>query len=146
MNQMARQTTFYVDAAALAIVAARDGETAAVGRRNGRRSLVFRELLRRYDVVCRRGLPALATADWTTLLPVGESWVGKTDINSDLRMASLFTAAAANDRLLKRLSELADAERVALIDLIERYWVAKTRGVALPEVPGQPGRGKAARR
>jgi len=146
MDQMARQTTFYVDAAALAIVAARDGETASTGRRNGKRSLVFRELLRRYDIVCRRDVPELGAADWATLLPVGESWVGKTDINSDLRMASLFTAAAANERLLKRLGELAAGERVALIDLIERYWVAKTRGATLPEVPGQSERRKAARR
>ena len=143
---MARQTTFYVEAAALAIVAARDGETAASSRPAGRRSLVFRELLRRYDVVCRKDVPQLADADWTTLLPVGASWSGQTGVNSELRMASLFTAAAANERLLKRLGELAAGERVAPIDFIERYWATKARGGALPEVPGQRGRGRAARR
>ena len=45
---MGRKTSIYVDAAGDSILAARDGAVSEI-KRHGRRSLIFRELLRRYQ-------------------------------------------------------------------------------------------------
>ena len=45
---MARKTSLYLDPAGDSILAAR-GAAAAVIKRHGRRSLILRELIRRYD-------------------------------------------------------------------------------------------------
>jgi hypothetical protein len=139
MQVMTRQTTVYVDNGAIEIVADRDGETTSTpaARRHGRRSLIFRELVRRYAEICRQDVPQLTEAEWTALLQAGANWTKDTDVSGDLRTGSLFRAAGSNDRLLKKLLALSAGERFAVIDFVERYWAAKSRGDVLPELPGQ---------
>jgi hypothetical protein len=134
MSLMARKTSIYVDDLADKILAARDGEKTAT-RRHGRRSQIFREMIRRYDEMCRNDVPELSEAEWDLLLQAGSNWA-TTDINGAVRMGALF-GAATDSALLKRLLALSSGQRFALIDYIERYWAAKARGEAIPEIPGQ---------
>jgi hypothetical protein len=132
---MSRKTSVYVDRAGEAIVTARDfeRETAAI-KRHGRRSLLFREMLRRYDEICRTDLPDLTEIEWNALVEAGESW-RLDDIDSGVRFGRLITAAGRNERLLKKLFDLGQAHRIAIVDYIERYWAAKARHEAAPPLP-----------
>ena len=136
MSLMARKTSLYAGETEGAILAARDSERTSKSRRHGRRSLIFRELIRRYDQICKGDVPDLTESEWGTLLPAGEAW-GQEDIDSDVRIGRLLAVARKNERLQKKLLSLRIGESVALIDLIERYWAASARGDALPELPFQ---------
>lgn len=135
MCLMSRKSSIYVDEALDSVLAARDGERASKARRHGRRSLIFREMVRRYDAICRADVPELDDGEWMTLLQAGASWADG-DVDGDARMGRLFTAAGPGGRLLKKLGGLTAGERFAVIDTIERYWAAKARGEQ-PEAPGQ---------
>jgi hypothetical protein len=124
---MARKTSIYVDAAGDSILAARDSGTAPLVKRHGRRSLIFRELLRRYDEICRNNIPDLSESEWALLLKAGEPWTVREDIDSGVRVGRLLTAAHKNERLMRRLLDLGHAHRISLVDFIERYWAAKAR-------------------
>ncbi len=132
-----RKTSIYVDSAGDAILAARDGAVSGV-KRYGRRSLLFRELIRRYDQICRDA-PDLAEAEWGVLVAAGKSWDGQTAINSGARWAQLLGAVNGNDRLARRLRELGLAHQIAVVDYIERYWAAKARRDTLPPLPARDG-------
>jgi hypothetical protein len=127
-----RKTSIYVDAAGDSILAARDGAVSGV-KRYGRRSLLFRELLRRYDEICRDP-PDLSDAEWSLLVAAGETWDGKTDINAGVRWAQLLGAVDAP--LAQKLRGLRLAHQIAVIDYVERCWAAKARRDTLPPVPG----------
>ena len=135
MNWMARKTSIYVDAAGDAILAARDSGLAPLVKRHGRRSLIFRELLRRYDEICRNDIPDLTESEWSLLLKAGETWGGKEDIDSGVRMGRLLTAANRNERLVRKLLDLGHAHHIAIVDFIERYWTAKARSEEPPPLP-----------
>jgi hypothetical protein len=113
---MGRKTSLYVDALGDSILAARDGAVSEI-KRHGRRSLIFRELIRRYD----------------------ETWDGKTDIDAGVRWAHLLGAADRKERLLTKLLEFGLAHQIAIVDYIERYWAAKARHDTLPPLPGRTG-------
>jgi hypothetical protein len=130
---MGRKTSIYVDAAGDSILAARDGAVSEI-KRHGRRSLIFRELLRRYDEICREP-PDLTAAEWRVLVDAGETWDGKTDIDAGVRWARLLGAANRKARLLKKLLDLGLAQQIATVDYIERYWAAKARHDPLPPLP-----------
>ena len=132
-----RKTSLYVDSAGDAILAARDGAVSGV-KRYGRRSLLFRELIRRYDEICRDA-PDLADAEWSVLVAAGKSWDGQTDINARARWAHLLGAVSGNDRLSRRLRDLGLAHQIAIVDYIERYWAAKARRDTLPPLPVRDG-------
>ena len=89
-----RKTSLYVDSAGDSILAARDGAVSGV-KRYGRRSLLFRELLRRYDEICRDP-PDLADAEWSMLVAAGKTWDGQTDIRAGARWAHLLAAVNGN--------------------------------------------------
>jgi hypothetical protein len=133
-----RKTSLYVDEQSEAIVAARDVAPQAA-RRHGRRSLLFREVLRRYDAICRTDLPSLGATDWSVLLPVGANWVHEA-VGVSARLGSLFGAAhsAGREDLIRRLMGLGGGQSTALIDFIERYWAAKARGEEPPSIPAFP--------
>jgi hypothetical protein len=130
-----RKTSLYVDSTGDSILAARDGAVSGV-KRYGRRSLLFRELIRRYDEICRDP-PDLGDAEWSVLVAAGKSWDGQTDINAGARWAQLLGAVNGDDRLARRLRELGLAHQIAIIDYIERYWAAKARRDTLPPLPGR---------
>jgi len=130
-----RKTSLYVDSAGDAILAARDGAVSGV-KRYGRRSLLFRELIRRYDEICRDP-PDLADAEWSVLVAAGKAWDGQTDINAGARWAHLLGAVRGNDRLAGKLRELGLAHQIAIVDYIERYWAAKARCDILPPLPAR---------
>jgi hypothetical protein len=132
-----RKTSLYVDSAGDSILAARDGAVSGV-KRYGRRSLLFRELIRRYDEICRDP-PDLAEADWTTLVAAGKAWGGQTDINAAARWAHLLGAVSGNDVLARKLRALGLAHQIAIIDYVERYWAAKARRDTLPPLPARDG-------
>ena len=137
-----RKTSLYVDSAGDAILAARDGAVSGV-KRYGRRSLLFRELIRRYDEICRDA-PELTDAEWNVLVAAGKAWDGQTDIKASARWAQLLGAVSGNDRLARRLRDLGLAHQIAVVDYIERYWAAKARRDTLPPLPvrdvtGEPG-------
>lgn|ERR1022692_660758 len=140
MSLMARKTSLYAGETEGAILAARDTQRTSKTRRHGHRSLIFRELIRRYERICKGDVPDLTESEWNTLLPVGEAW-GQEDIDSDVRIGRLLAVARRNERLQKKLLSLRVGESVALIDLIERYWAASARGDALPELPFQTAGG-----
>lgn len=137
-----RKTSLYVDSAGDAILAARDGAVSGV-KRYGRRSLLFRELIRRYDEICHDP-PDLAEAEWSTLVAAGKSWDGQTDIRASARWAQLLGAVSGNDRLARRLRDLGFAHQIAVVDYIERYWAAKARRDPLPALPVRDVTGAAA--
>lgn len=145
---MARKTSLYIDDAGLEILGARDYERSPAARRQGRRSAILREVLRRYDEICRNDLPELAEADWAALLEAGSDWMGKEDVDAAVRMGRLMTAAAArkNERLMRKLFDLGPAHRITVIDFIERYWAAKRRGDQPPSVSYEGTRQMTARR
>lgn len=116
---MGRKTSIYVDTVGDSILAARDGAVSEI-KRHGRRSLIFRELLRRYDEICRDP-PDLTAAEWRVLVEAGESWDGKTDIDVGVRWARLLAVANRKARLLKKLLDLGLAHQIAIVDYIERY-------------------------
>ncbi len=132
-----RKTSLYVDSTGDAILAARDGAVSGV-KRYGRRSLLFRELIRRYDQICRNP-PDLADGDWTLLVAAGKAWDGQTDINASARWAHLLGAVSGNDHLSRRLRDLGLADQIAIVDYIERYWAAKARRDTPPPLPVRDG-------
>src|SRR5450755_1479100 len=117
---MGRKTSIYVDTVGDSILAARDGAVSEI-KRHGRRSLIFRELIRRYDRICGDP-PDLSAAEWSVLVDAGETWDGKTDIDAGVRWARLLGAANRKERLLKKLLDLGLAHQIAIVDYIERYW------------------------
>lgn len=141
---MGRKTSIYVDSAGDSILAARDGAVSLV-KRYGRRSLLFRELIRRYDEICRDP-PDLAEADWSILVAAGRTWDGRTDINAGARWAHLVDAVNGNDALARKLRALGLAHQIAIIDYIERYWAANARRDPLPPLPAQDGAREPGRR
>lgn len=130
---MARKTSLYIDTADEAIAAARDAHPVPASRRAGKRSAIFRELLRRYDEICRGDCPAFSEDEWATLVSVGREW-GKRDVSSAVRMATLIESAG-DERLLRKLLGMRVAQRIAIVDFIERYWAARARGEAPPSFP-----------
>ena len=109
---MPRKTSIYVDANSEAILAARDGARSEI-RRHGRRSLIFRELIRRYDDICRRADPPdLTEPEWNVLVQAGERWAEQTDIDAGVRWARLLAAPGRNERFLKKLLELGPAAQL----------------------------------
>jgi hypothetical protein len=132
-----RKTSIYVDSAGDSILAARDGAVSQV-KRYGRRSLLFRELIRRYDEICRDP-PDLTDADWTTLVAAGQTWDSQTDIKASARWAHLLDALNADDDLARRLRDLGLAHQIAIVDYVERYWAAKARRDTLPSPPARDG-------
>ena len=134
-ESVGRKTSIYVDSAGDSILAARDGAVSLV-KRYGRRSLLFRELIRRYDEICRDP-PDLADAEWSVLVAAGKAWDGQTDINAGARWAHLLGAVRGNDRLAGKLRELGLAHQIAIVDYIERYWAANARRDPLPPLPAQ---------
>jgi hypothetical protein len=134
---MGRKTSIYVDAVGDSILAARDGAVSEI-KRHGRRSLIFRELLRRYDEICRDP-PDLTAAEWRVLVDAGETWDGKTDIVAGVRWARLLGVANRKAQLLDKLLALGLAHQIAIVDYIERYWAAKARRDALPPLPAGDG-------
>jgi hypothetical protein len=130
-----RKTSLYVDSAGDSILAARDGAVSAV-KRYGRRSLLFRELLRRYDEICRNP-PDLTEAEWSKLIAAGKTWHEQTDINASVRWAHLLGAVKGDARLVGRLGGLGLAHQVAIVDYVERYWAAKARRDTIPAVPAR---------
>jgi len=134
---MGHKTSLYVDTVGNSILAARDGAVSEI-KRHGRRSLIFRELIRRYDKICRNP-PDLTASEWSVLVDAGETWDGKTDIDAGVRWGRLLGAANRKDRLLKKLLELGLAHQIAIVDYIERYWAAKARRDTLPPLPGRDG-------
>jgi hypothetical protein len=146
-ESVGRKTSIYVDSAGDSILAARDGEVSLV-KRYGRRSLLFRELIRRYDEICRHP-PDLAEADWSILVAAGRTWNERTDINAGARWAHLVDAVNGNDGLARRLRALGLAHQIAIVDYIERYWAANARRDPLPPLParndtGAPAEGERA--
>lgn len=135
MVNVARKTSLYIDTADEAIAAARDAHPVPASRRAGKRSAIFRELLRRYDEICRGDCPGFSDEDWTTLVSIGREW-GKRDVSSAVRMATLIEAAG-DDRLLKKLLGMRVAQRIAVVDFIERYWAARARGEEPPSFPSE---------
>lgn len=131
---MGRKTSLYVDDAGDSILAARDGTVSEV-KRYGRRSLLFRELLRRYDEICRDP-PNLSDAEWSLLVTAGEDWDHRTDIKADVRWAHLLGAVDGNEPLARKLREFRLAHQIAVVDYVERCWAARARRDALPPVPG----------
>ena len=94
---MPRKTSIYVDANSEAILAARDGARSEI-RRHGRRSLIFRELIRRYDDICRRADPPdLTEPEWNVLVQAGERWAEQTDIDAGVRWARLLLRPAGTN-------------------------------------------------
>jgi hypothetical protein len=139
MTPMPRKTSIYVDANSEAILAARDGARSEI-RRHGRRSLIFRELIRRYDDICRRADPPdLTEPEWNVLVEAGERWAEQTGIDAGVRWGRLLAVPGRNERFLKKLLELGPAAQIAVIDYIERYWAAKSRNETLPAFPGRNG-------
>ena len=138
-RSVGRKTSIYVDSAGDSILAARDGAVSMV-KRYGRRSLLFRELIRRYDEICRDP-PDLAEADWSILVAAGRTWDQQTDINAGARWAHLVAAVngTGNDGLAERLRGLGLAHQIAIVDYIERYWAANARRDPLPPLPAQEG-------
>ena len=137
-----RKTSIYVDSTGDSILAARDGAVSGV-KRYGRRSLLFRELIRRYDEICRDA-PDLADAEWSLLVAAGKAWDRETDINASARWAHLLAAVTGNDHLTRRLRALGLAHQIAIVDYIERYWAAKARRDTLPPLPARDGTGEPA--
>lgn len=135
---MPRKTSLYIDAAAEAVVQARDFAPRKV-RRHGRRSSLFREFLRRYDAICRSDVPELEDDEWTVLIKAGQSWLDSDDVTTTHRLGSLIGAAGDSSKgLVTKLLDMQFARRMSVIDFIERYWSAKVRGVDLPVFPGRP--------
>ena len=126
-----------MDSAGDSILAARDGAVSGV-KRYGRRSLLFRELIRRYDEICRDP-PDLTEAEWSMLVAAGKAWDAQTDIKASARWAHLLGALNGNDRLARRLRDLGLAHQIAIVDYIERYWAAKARRDPLPPLPARDG-------
>jgi hypothetical protein len=133
---MARKTSLYLDPAGDSILAARGAAAAAI-KRHGRRSLILRELMRRYDEICRGDPPDLTDAEWSALVEAGETWHSETDIDAGVRWARLLDAANRNEPLGQKLLALGPAHQIAIVDYIERYWAAKARHDLLPPLPGR---------
>jgi hypothetical protein len=102
---MARKTSLYLDPAGDSILAARGAAAAAI-KRHGRRSLILRELMRRYDEICRGDPPDLTDAEWSALVEAGETWHSETDIDAGVRWARLLDAANRNEPLGQKLLAL----------------------------------------
>jgi hypothetical protein len=132
-----RKTSLYVDSTGDSILAARDGAVSGV-KRYGRRSLLFRELIRRYDQICR-DTPDLTDGEWSTLVAAGKTWDGQPDINASARWAHLLRTVNDNDGLARRLRDLGLAHQIAIVDYIERYWAAKARRDTPPPLPARDG-------
>jgi hypothetical protein len=88
----------------------------------------------RCDEACPTDLPELIESEWNILVDSGESW-GLDDIDGRVRFGRLMTAAARNERLLKKLFVLGQAHRIAIVDFIERYWAAKACHEDAPPLP-----------
>jgi hypothetical protein len=125
---MAGKTSLFLDDSSERILSSRDSAPNA-SRRLGLRSQILREVLRRYDDICSAALPELPDEEWQFLTESARTWTGSIE-TATTRLASLCDACQRQrrERLFKKLMGLTVTERVALVDLIERYWAAKARG------------------
>ncbi len=132
---MAHKTSLYLDEVTEQILAARDPEVSG-HRRNGRRSQLLRQLAKRYDEICQKDLPKLSDDQWQIILDAGRGWTA--DENQSPTSVLVGTVVEACSRvpkgneLVKKLMQLSVGERIAIVDYVERYWVAKAKKETLP--------------
>ena len=103
----------------------------------GVRGEIVREILRRYDDVCRAHLPKFSADEWRVLLASSDGWWR----TPGRRPSGLISALVDADRrpggggpgdkirkdLLARLLSLSVVETVAVADELERRWAAVTK-------------------
>ena len=135
--------TYYSDKETEAIIEARSG-TGDKGA--GDRSGAIRRGLSRYAEICRRSQPKLSVAEWNL---VCDSLSGVIHDSAGM-VAALSIGIADSIRLdgldakwkvdgpalVAKLEALSYCERVAVVDLAERYWIVVGKGER-PLVPGE---------
>lgn len=132
---MPYKTSIYLDEVTERILAARDPEL-STHRRHGRRSQLLREFARRYDEICQNDLPQLAEDEWKVIIEAGKGWA--TDENTaaaSVLVGAVLDAcrrAPGGSALVKKLLNLSAAERIAVVDFVERYWAAKAKNESTP--------------
>jgi hypothetical protein len=128
---MPKKTSFLLDDATEAIIAARNRAPDA-HRAHGQRSIIMRSVLHRYDEICQEEEPSLSDEEWTLLTEAGRGWMAPgAGASSTVLIASLVEAGRRqpnNDRLLRKLLNLSAAQRVAIIDRVERHWASFAGG------------------
>lgn len=105
------------------------------------RSEALHRVVTRYDAILRRSLPVLSDGEWWVLraalngvyqepIEVGAAALphGVDDTLSDASDAREIAADRGVDRVafVARLAALTFAERVAVVDAVERWWIAQS--------------------
>jgi hypothetical protein len=123
------KTSFILDEPSLAILVDRERSAEVQLGRGGKRSDLIRELLRRYDEMCRAELPALSRDERTTLLEAGRAIRGPGDA-----LRSLFEGLrrhAEGDKILQRMKGLSATQQVAILDFVERELARQSKTVGI---------------
>lgn len=143
------KTSVYLDGSTRKILSAREG-VPPEARRHGRRSRILRDLLIRYDEICRRDLPNLTTDEWKVLIAAGRVWASTAEgllapppipslVDTVNRVSPDQVDPAARAKLLPKLLHLSCGQQVAAVDYVERYWAATERSEVPPPIPSDLG-------
>ena len=137
-SRAAKKTSFLLDATSEAILGARDRAPGAE-RAHGQRSIIVREILRRYDEICRDEMPELSAEEWKLVRSIGRDLEGSESAGSVTvlvaTMLRMFGRKPEGETLIQKVLGLRTSQQVALLDAVERYWASVARGEEPDAVP-----------
>ena len=129
------KTSIYLDPFVIEMLAAREGPVTKP-RRHGERAGTIKRIIRRYDEICLRELPAgITDADWEAVVAAGRNTAGADDDDPMTEIIRTLMRAGTHEDLVHQLSELSTAQRFAVADFVERHRASELRGDTPPRPP-----------
>jgi hypothetical protein len=133
-----KPTSILLDDATMAILDERDpvprteGSVPFTARRQGNRSLIIREAVRRYDEICRKEMPSLDADERKLLREAGRAMPAAPGATSfGILLDAVRRQSSAGEQLMMRILALSSPQQMALLDDVERYWAGKRRDEAM---------------
>jgi hypothetical protein len=121
-----KTTSILFDDASDLILKERDPEPDA-GPSKGNRSVIIREVLRRYDQICRKELPPLSPEEKKLLREAGRKGGAPKPTSFTTLMDVLRRLGAAGEQLERRILGFPAVQQIAVLDDVERHWAGKSQ-------------------
>jgi len=117
-------------------------------RDNGARAEALREMVARYDLICRRDQPKFSVAEWKLICDVMNGvWTSDGGANIPMIWAEVSDGIRLNavDKkwrvkgaaLVEKIRALTAGQTIAVLDTVERFWVEVANGNQDAKVPGE---------